>query len=229
MTSYVRANVASVQTSKECRRSDGDGLREATLLRGIDEVRTNRQQLEAEELSLLAKLKKEHRLKNLLYGTGQPLEEAVTVSLRALGYTAENFHDGELEFDQVIVSPEGDRFIGECEGKDNAPINIDKFRQLAENIQADLQREETARPATGILFGNGFRLAHPKERPEQFTQKCLTSAKRDTILVRTSDPYPIVRYIEETGDENYKRACRDSIVACIGRVVEFPPVPRRSE
>jgi hypothetical protein len=41
-----------------------------------------------------------------------------------------------------------------------------------DNIQADLQREETEKPATGILFGNGFRLVRPKDRPEQFTQKC---------------------------------------------------------
>ena len=203
--------------------------RETDLLRGIDDVRKKRQQLEEEEISLQAKLKKERQLKNLLFETGKPLESAVIIALQVLGYSAENYDDGELELDQVIVSPEGDRFIGECEGKDNAAINIDKFRQLAENIQADLQREEIEKPAIGILFGNGFRLVHPKDRPEQFTQKCLTSAKRDTILVRTADLYPIVRYIQDTKDENYRKACRDSCLASVGRIVEFPAIPKRAE
>jgi hypothetical protein len=169
--------------------------RETIVLRGIEDARKKRQQLEEEEFSLQAELRIEQQLKNLLFETGKPLEAAVIIALQVLGYSAENYDDGGLELDQVIVSPEAERFIGECEGKDNTAINIDKFRQLAENIQADLQREEIEKPAIGILFGNGFRLVHPKDRPEQFTQKCLTSAKRDTILVRTADLYPIVRYI----------------------------------
>lgn len=151
------------------------------------------------------------------------------LALRVLGYSAENYHDGELELDQVIMSPEGDRFIGECEGKDNAAVNIDKFRQLSENIQSDLQREEVETPAVGILFGNGFRLVQPQDRQEQFTQKCLSSAKRGTILIRTMDLFPVVRYLQKTNDEDYKKACRDSVLAGMGRIVEFPPLPTRSE
>jgi hypothetical protein len=117
------------------------------------------------------------------------------------------------------------RFIGECEGKDNSPVNIDKLRQLGDNIQADLQREGVEKPATGVLFGNGFRLTAPKERPEQFTQKCLASAKRGTILIRTMDLYQVVRYIQRTNDEAYKRQCRDAIVKSLGGVVELPRIP----
>jgi hypothetical protein len=203
--------------------------RETVLLREIDVVHEQRQRLKEKELALQVDLKNERKLKNLLFETGKLLEAAVILALRVLGYSAENFRDGDLEFDQVIKSPEGDRFIGECEGRDSAAVNIDKFRQLAENIQADLQREEIEKPATGILFGNGFRLTRPKDRAEQFTAKCLSSAKRDTVLIRTPDLYPIVRYIQETNDEDYKKACRDSIFACVGRIVEFPPIPKRQE
>jgi len=148
-------------------------------------------------------------------------------ALKALGYSAENYDDGELELDQVIVSPEGERFIGECEGKDNSAVNIDKFRQLSENIQADLQTENVDKPAIGILFGNGFRLTAPQDRQDQFTQKCLSSAKRGTILIRTMDLYPVVRYIRETNDQEYMRLCRDAILASLGSVVEFPVPPIR--
>jgi hypothetical protein len=198
---------------------------ESVVLSAIEDIRKERQLLEDKERSLQAELKREQQVKNLLFETGRPLEAAVITALQTLGYFAENYDDGDLELDQVIVSPEGDRFIGECEGKDNAAVNIDKFRQLAENIQADLQRDEVENPAVGILFGNGFRLIQPKDRQEQFTQKCLSSAKRGTILVRTMDLYPIVRYIRGSNDEHYKKSCRDSILAGIGRIVEFPPLP----
>jgi hypothetical protein len=200
---------------------------EAQILKAIDETDKQTEELKARERSLQTDLNNEQWLKYLLFETGKSLEAAVISSLRVLGYSAENYDDGELELDQVIISPEGDRFIGECEGKDNAAVNIDKFRQLAENIQSDLQKDDVKKPAIGILFGNGFRLTEPKERKEQFTEKCRASAKRDTILVRTMDLYPVVRYIRETNDQDYMRSCRDAILGGIGNVVSFPAVPSR--
>jgi len=198
---------------------------ETKLLKNIADANEKIQKIRSEEQSLQADLDRERQLKNLLFETGRPLEAAVMNALKTLGYTAENYDNGELELDQVIVSPEGERFIGECEDKDNSAINIEKFRQLSENIQADLQRENVDKPAIGILFGNGFRLTAPQDRQDQFTQKCLSSAKRGTILVRTMDLYPVVRYIRETNDQGYMRLCRDAILASLGRVVEFPAPP----
>jgi hypothetical protein len=200
---------------------------EARILRAISDAAEEMKRLEENKHSLEADLKKEQELKNLLFGTGKPLEAAVTSALQALGYSAENYKDGELEVDQVIVSPEGERLVGECEGKDSSAVNIDKFRQLAENIQADLQREEIKTPAIGILFGNGFRLTAPKDRGEQFTEKCLSSAKRGTILVRTVDLYSAVRHIRETNDKSYMKACREAISAGVGQIVSFPVPPRQ--
>lgn len=166
-------------------------------------------------------------LKELLYGQGKSLENAVTIALTILGFKAENFSEGELEFDQVIVSPEGERFIGECEGRDSAAISIDKFRQLEENIQSDLQREQVEAPATGILFGNGYRLAPPSQRQEQFTAKCLASAKRGTILVRTADLYPVIRHLQKKNDAAYAEACRKAISGSQGGIVTFPLPPEK--
>lgn len=79
---------------------------------------------------LSSRLNDENQLKDLLYEQGKPLEDAVTIALKILGYQAENYDDGNLELDHVIISPENVRFIGECEGKDSKDINITKFRQL---------------------------------------------------------------------------------------------------
>jgi len=200
---------------------------ETKLLKNIADANEQIQKMRSAVQSLQADLNRERHLKNLLFETGKPLEAAVMNALRTLGYSAENYNDGELELDHVMVSPEGDRFIGECEGKDNSAINIDKFRQLSENIQADLQRENVDKPAIGILFGNGFRLTAPRDRQDQFTRKCLLSAKRGTILVRTMDLYPVVRYVRETNNQGYMRLCRDAILRSLGSVVEFPAPPIR--
>jgi len=203
--------------------------RETGLRKAIDNKKEEVQKLKIQEESLQSELRDEQQLKNLLFETGKPLEAAVICALRILGYSAENYNDGELELDQLILSPEGDRFIGECEGKDNSAVNIDKLRQLSENIQADLQKESVDKPAIGILFGNGFRLTAPKDRPTQFTEKCLSSAKRGTVLIQTMDMYPVIRYIQETNDQDYMKQCRDAILAGIGHIVGFPTPPSNSK
>jgi len=201
---------------------------ETQISRAISDSLGQLEELKARTDALRAALAEEQKIKGLLFETGKGLEAAVTSALKTLRYSAENFNDGSLELDQVIVSPEGERFIGECEGKDNSAINIDKLRQLTENIQADLQRESVKEPAIGVLFGNGFRLTAPGDRQEQFTEKCLTSAKRGTVLVRTCDLYPVVRYIQETSDSAYAKSCRDAIRASVGRIVNFPIPPKRT-
>ena len=171
-------------------------------------------------------LDKELLLKGLLYEKGKPLENAISMGLKILGYSSENFNDGNLEIDHIIISPEGDRFIGEAEGKDSSAVSIDKFRQLTGNIQEDLHREEVSLPAIGILFGNGFRLTNPQERAEQFTTKCLTAASSSNCtLVKTSDLFTIAKYISESNNDQFAFECRVAIKDGIGRIVNFPLIP----
>jgi hypothetical protein len=200
--------------------------RETEIVGKIDSTAGQIETLIEKKKLLSLELAKEKQLKDLLFETGKPLEAAVITALKALGYSAGGYDDGELRLDQVIKSPEGERFIGECEGKDNTAINIDKYRQLEENIQTDLQKDDVEKPATGILFGNGFRLTPPEKRPGQFTQKCLSSAKRGTILIRTMDLYPVVKYLQQSHDETYAKQCRDAIAAGTGSIVQFPPLAR---
>ena len=157
-------------------------------------------------------MKIETKLRDLLFEKGKTLENAIGIALEILGYKAENYNDGNLELDHIVTSPEGDRFIGEAEGKDTSAINIDKFRQLAVNIQEDLQRDEVENPAIGILFGNGFRLTRPSERAEQFTTRCINTAKSSNCtLVRTIDLFRVAKYVKESKDENFTKSCREVI------------------
>ncbi len=175
---------------------------------------------------LLIRMIQEVKLRDLLFEKGKTLESAINLALEILGYKAENYNDGNLELDHVITSPEGDRFVGEAEGKDTSAINIDKFRQLAVNIQEDLYREEVENPASGILFGNGFRLTKPSERSEQFTTKCINTAKSSNCaLMRTVDLFRVAKYIKESKNETFVKSCRDAIKNSSGKIIEFPTLP----
>lgn len=168
-------------------------------------------------------LNDERVLKALLYGQGISLEQAVTRALQILGYSAEGYDDGELELDQVIVSPEGLRFIGECEGKDSKDINITKFRQLVESMNADFDRDEVDEKAFGLLFGNPQRITEPAKRDSDFTAKCKSGAKREQIgLINTVDLFFAARHAAESNDDSFKKACRDAIRDGLGSVIEFP-------
>ncbi|TKC07994.1 hypothetical protein FA048_12580 [Pedobacter polaris] len=160
----------------------------------------------------------------LLFENGKPLEKAVEKSLQLLGYTVENFKDGDIEIDHLISHTNGIRMIGESEGKDNSAIDISKFRQLESNINEDFERDDVEVPAKGIIFGNGHRLVEPHLRADQFTQKCLTNAKRlGTALVKTVDLYEVVVYVlDNANDKQFQTNCRKAIESTTGEVVEFP-------
>lgn len=202
---------------------DFELTQEKFLKKEIEEKSNEIDDLVVQKNELLTKLDQETRLRDLLFEKGKTLENAISFVLEVLGYKAENYNDGNLELDHVITSPEGDRFIGEAEGKDTSAINIDKFRQLTMNIQEDLQREEVENPATGILFGNGFRLTKPSERAEQFTTKCINTARSSNcVLVRTTDLFRVAKYVKESKDENFAKKCRDAIKNNVGKIVDFP-------
>lgn len=172
-------------------------------------------------------LENENILKDLLFEQWKPLENAVIKALRILGFEADNYDDGELELDQVIISPEGYRYIGECEGKDNKDIDISKFRQLLESLNADFDRAEVEEKAFWILFWNPQRLESPDIRTLDFTKKCKTWAEREIIaLIRTVDLFNVVRYLSENKNEKYKLACRNAIYQGLGNIIQFPELPK---
>jgi len=166
----------------------------------------------------------ETALKRLLYEKGSPLEEAIREALHIMGFKVSQFNNGESEFDVVFESPEG-RLIGEAEGKDNKPINIDKLRQLEMNIHEDFAREEVNEVAKGALIGNAYRLAKPDERGDFFTEKCRIAAERGkTALIRSVDLFTVTRHLKGGSDEEFAKQCRRAILESIG-IVTFPPIP----
>lgn len=162
--------------------------------------------------------------RGLLYEKGKVLEAVVIDALRLLGFKAERFRESSSEFDVVFESEE-ERLIGEVEGKDGKPVNIDKLRQLALNVHEDLQRESVTAPAKAVLFGNGFRLRPMEERGEPFTDKCNKAAASSGVaLVFTPDLFRPVQYLTETTDMNYAQKCRLALAGAVGRVI-FPSPP----
>lgn len=194
----------------------------------ITKIRINKVESEIEnkknELTeLKSTLEDQESLKNLLFETGKQLELAVIKALRILGYTAEKYDDGQLELDQIILSPEGYRYIGECEGKDNKDIDVSKFRQLLDGLNADFEKPTVSERANGILFGNSQRLLSPNERNLDFTLKCRTGAKRENIaLIKTSDLFRVCKNVQDGGGEEYAKLCRESIHNQLGEIVIFP-------
>ena len=170
---------------------------------------------------ILEKLSEAANLKNLLFEKGKPLETSVVEALNVLGFKAENYNDGESEFDVVFEAREG-RFIGEVEGKDTKPINVNKLRQLDMNIHEDLTRDDVEEPAKAVLFGNPHRLHPINDRAEPFTKKCVTASNRNgTALVATADLFNVVRSLLEKRDARYAQRCRRAILESVG-FVEFP-------
>lgn len=210
--------------------SDFIGAKETKIIQSIKDEEKKIINITREIGKLNAELSEERILKDLLFEQGKPLENAVIKTLKILGYLAENYNDGELELDQVIISPKDHRYIGECEGKNEKDIDISKLRQLIESMNADFARDEVEEKAFGILFGNPQRLTSPDKRTLDFTEKCKTGAEREKIaLIKTSDLFKIAKYLAENSDEQFKNKCREAIHNGLGTIVVFPDLPKKSK
>jgi hypothetical protein len=182
--------------------------------------------LQTKRLGLEEALEDAGTVRCLLFEQGKPLEAAILQAMNLFGFQARALDDGTSEFDAILTCPEG-RCLGEAEGKDKKPINIDKFSQLERNLQEDFARDGVEEHAKGILFGNAHRLLPMSERGEFFTAKCIAAAKRiGAALVRTPDLFEPARYLKEHPEDlAYASKCRAAIMSTEGEVVAFPPVP----
>ena len=197
---------------------------ESELRSALLKIERRLEQAQQAKEKLLERLKNAGRLRDLLFENGKPLEIAILLALGLLGFRASQYKAASSEFDVVFECSEG-RFLGEAEGKDSKPINVDKLRQLAMNINEDLQREEVSSPAKGVLFGNGYRLIPPAEREVQFTEKCITAAKSaSTALLATTELFKAAKYLSDRGDVVYASQCRQSLLDGTGIVyLRDPP------
>lgn len=192
----------------------------------IFSVETEIEKFQKSKVTLLASKDELLLPRRLLYETGKPLENAVKHALACLDFTAESFQDSESEFDVVFKSMEGS-FLGEVEGKDTKAIDVTKISQLMRNLGEYLTKDNVDEPAKGVLFGNGYRLLEPKSREIAFTDKCIkVSVQSNIALVKTSDLFPLVQYLNSNPDENFKKNCREVIFNTKGGIVIFPTIPK---
>jgi hypothetical protein len=182
----------------------------------------------ARKEGLKTKIVQEGSLRRLLYEKGSPLEMAILQALTLLGFRAEPYRDSQSEFDVVFECEDG-RLLGEAEGKDNHPVNVDKLRQLEMNVHEDFARDGVGEMAKRVLFGNAYRLQPLAERGEYFTQKCMMAAKRSgTALVRTPDLFHVAQYLSSETDQEFAKRCREALLRSEGEIVSFPEVPGMS-
>ncbi|MEW4982476.1 MAG: hypothetical protein AB1Y26_04485 [Cycloclasticus sp.] len=219
-------NTGEVTAEPEwCKSTDYKLKSEDKLDTELLKIESELEQIQLKKESIINKLEDSGRLRNLLFEKGKPLEFSILDALKQLGFSVSQFENGESEFDAVFESKEG-RLIGEAEGKDNKPLNIDKLRQLALNIHEDLEREEVESPAKPVLFGNAYRLQELSEREDPFTTKCHTASKTNsTALVFTPDLFMVAKYLSDNKDLRFATKCRKAILSSIGRV-NFPEVPK---
>jgi hypothetical protein len=174
--------------------------------------------------SLQDELNELSELRGLLFESGRALERAIIKALRVMGFSANAYKQDHSEFDVVFESAEG-RLLGEAEGKENKPVNVDKARQLMNNIAEDADINVNAPPAKGVLFSNAYRLKELKDRPEWFTDKCvLTAVAQNLALVKTPDLFAVTKYLSEHNDQDFALRCRRAMLEGKGEI-NFPPLP----
>ena len=119
-------------------------LRKALLAAQAAEEQARRSQEE-----LRGSLEQASVLQGLLFAQGRPLEDAVIRGLKLMDIEAERFVDGESEFDAVFTV-DGQRMLGETEGRDSRAIAIAKITQLERNVAEDFAREDVEEYAHGV-------------------------------------------------------------------------------
>ena len=214
--------------------SDAYNIKSADLLKST--IKSNDDKIKyliEENKDINKEVAEQEILQGLLFETGKPLEKATIKAFQLLGCNAENYDDGKLELDLLIQTPEGITFIGECEGRDNKPIALTKFRQILDSLREYIyphnidDEEIELREAYGILIGNPYRLEDPKSRNnELFTKHCIARAEKENIsLLSTVDLFYVTRYIQESNDLDFAQQCRNTIINNVGSIIKFPELP----
>jgi hypothetical protein len=197
---------------------------EHTLRIELLDAEQNLEAAQRKKEGIVETLKSAGRLRGLLYEKGKPLEAAIIEALQLMGFKATTYKDATSEFDVVFESSEG-RLIGEAEGKDTKPVNVDKLRQLSMNIHEDLQRDEVTSQAKGVLFGNGYRLQAVETREVAFTEKCNSAAlTSSTALIATTELFKAAQYLSGKPDSDFAALCRDKMLSGVG-ITTLPDPP----
>jgi hypothetical protein len=200
---------------------------EKDILTQIQNNKDKQKEIETEAITLQEKLQDEQQLKYLLCAQGKELEDAVNYALSILGLKVENYHFKTKDFEiDNLIEYNGNKIIGETEGKDKAAIAVDKIRQLITNKNEYYAEEIDNLPKEpkGILFGNPERQKPLAERTLDFTDACKQLSVSSRIaLVKTQDLFDVAFFLKNNPDRtDYAHICIETMINTESGIVQFP-------
>jgi hypothetical protein len=185
----------------------------------IDELTKRAEELGIQITALKDEREKLLRYVQLLFGYGKAvLEPVVRSAFRLLGFAVPDPEEYEGEWDVELRDPESARTaLGEIEGSEGI-IDVDKYRQLLDYIEAEAQE---GRDHKGMLIGNGFRLLAPdaSERQDQFSEHARRGAMRNQFcLLPTTELFKAVcAVLEAPEDQALRGTVRESLLTTTGQ------------
>lgn len=175
------------------------------LNKKISGFQKERQKLEEEQINI-------EKFKRLLYEKGKrTLEPLVREAFKLIGFNVLNPDKYKEEYD-LYIKEKDLTIIGEIEGTDNSPIDIDKYRQLLDYIESE---QDKGAKCKGILIGNAYKDINPIERQEQFSQHAIKRCEnREFCRITTYQLFEIVKKIFSGIDGPKLEKLRKDIIDC---------------
>lgn len=159
-----------------------------------------------------SRLEKIRLRKYLLAAKGRPLEDAVDLALKDIGFTVERQPNGAyIDF----ILKRGDVEVGAVEATSSlGSIDVKEFRQLLHFLtEYEVEKKEIK----GILIGNHFCDKNPKERGDAFTAAAIKAAeKRGASLIKTTDIFDALQMLDrkEISKEEIQKKILESVGIC---------------
>lgn len=174
-------------------------------------------------------IKKEQKLKNLLYGQSHALEESILEAMRILGFkNPHNYKTDNCEIDVVCDEKDnpGTLLIGEAEGTTKGTVNTKKLNQLHMHEATYIQENDADidnLTIVSVLFGNAFAGMPPEQREDYFGPHVYKISKMHKVkLVRTPDLFKAALHIKNTNDQKYAKKCFDLFFDGKEGIISFP-------
>jgi hypothetical protein len=139
------------------------------------------------------KLEKIQFRKYLIVARGRPLQDAVELALKDIGFTVEKLPEGAYA---DFILKLGDKEIGAVEVTSSVgSIEVKEFRQLLHFLKdCEIDKKEMK----GILIGNHYCEKILKERGEAFTADAINAAEKHGVaLITTADLFKVLSLLDQ--------------------------------
>jgi len=175
------------------------------LYKKISGLQKEKQKLEEEQTNI-------KKFKQLLYEKGKrTLEPLVREAFKLIGFNVLGPDKYEEEYD-LYIKEKDLMIIGEIEGTDNSLIDVDKYRQLLDYVEMELEK---GRKCKGILIGNAYRIKDPVERESQFSAHAIKRCEHQGFCrITTYQLFEIVKKKFSDIDVPDLEKLRKDIIEC---------------